>query len=909
MAFNHDEKSGEKRSGGATGAESAGVASPSRFGFLSSFFATNEDPLVYIDAAATFREGNDAAETFFTEDSFLTVKPWNPSSGDASPQWFPLADHLDRAFLGETIQEDVVLPDAQGNLISWNIRCFPVGEDQGGGFLLQLHFHNVQPNRAVHTFSSSVEAQRVIESIPLFIVALDEHKNIVYWNNECARVTGYGASEICNNPKAMKTLYPDRDYRARMLAAWENHSDADRDWEWAITCKDGTQRVIAWSSISDYSPVADWSMWGVGIDVTAQHEAAQNFNYLAESVNQAFWLRTREKVHFVSPAYNSLWGMPCSAFETAPESMLEAIHPDDRDRVSNAIDSGLDQGEASELEFRLGKTGSTCRWIFMRTFPVPIGERREAGLIGVAEDITQDKQILTQLRESESKFNHLLNSIEDGVWSADFAVSMVHFINPAFEAIYGRNVTDFQANPTLWLEAVHPEDRHIAVASRRELNASGRSQSEYRIRRPDGEIRWISDRKSIIYDDDNIPVSVGGIVADITEAKTVALQAEQSQKLEGLGLLAGGVAHDFNNLLLGIIGYADLALADIPGHSAAGQYVRTILETAQRAAELCNQLLIYSGKGDYNAQSLDLSGLVLDMNQLALATVAKKIVITFNCPDDLPPVEGDPVRLRQILLNLITNASDAIGDAAGEIAIQTSVEAVDGELTDEVYRSDNFRPGKHVCFQVSDTGCGMDERTRRSLFEPFFTTKPTGHGLGLAAVLGIVGSHRGAIVVESECDKGSCIRVYVPSTHKRPTPVKPHVPRDTPWRGSGTILVIDDEAVVRNLSSKILENVGFATMSAENGREGLACFREHHHKLSAVILDLTMPHMDGSEAYAEIRRIDKHMPLLISTGFSQENTMPKFANDPKIRFLQKPYRAVALLEKIRELVKLSSPQN
>jgi len=386
------------------------------------------------------------------------------------------------------------------------------------------------------------------------------------------------------------------------------------------------------------------------------------------------------------------------------------------------------------------------------------------------------------------------------------------------------------------------------------------------------------------------------------EHRKLEAQIQHAQKLESLGILAGGIAHDFNNLLTGILGNAGLALMDMSPESPGRHSVEQIELAARRAAELPNQMLAYSGKGRFVVEQLDLARLVEEMAHLLQAAISKKVVLRYNIVRNLPAIEADSAQIRQVVMNLITNASDAIGDKSGVVTLSTGVMLADKAYLAQSYLNEDLPEGEYVFVEVADTGCGMDEATRAKIFDPFFTTKFTGRGLGLAAVLGIVRGHRGAIRVYSELGRGTSIKVLLPSCGQTARTSSETREASPSWSGSGTILVIDDEASVRRVATHTLERFGFEVVAAENGRKGIEAFRQLQNECVAVILDLTMPDIDGQQAFAELRRISPDVRVILSSGFSEVDVENRFTGQGLSGFLQKPYHPSELVETVRTVL-------
>jgi two-component system, cell cycle sensor histidine kinase and response regulator CckA len=384
-------------------------------------------------------------------------------------------------------------------------------------------------------------------------------------------------------------------------------------------------------------------------------------------------------------------------------------------------------------------------------------------------------------------------------------------------------------------------------------------------------------------------------------------QIQHAQKLESLGVLAGGIAHDFNNLLTSIVGYSDLARLSVPAGAVAAGYIDEVLKGASRAADLTQQMLAYSGKGRFLVQPVDLSTLVEDIGRLLEVSISKKCTLRHSFMPNLPSCEADAAQMRQVIMNLIINASEAIGDQPGTITVSTGVMHCDRAYLAEDCLTPNLAEGAYVYLEVADTGSGMSEATRERIFDPFFTTKFTGRGLGLAAVLGIVRGHRGAIKVASELGKGTTFRVLFPASTQPAPPDLPHEQGPENWRGSGMVLIVDDEQSVRDLARKMLESMGFTVLLAANGQIGVEIFRREAKQVCLVLLDLTMPHLDGEEAFREIRRISSDVPIILSSGYNEQSVIHRFAGKGLAGFIQKPYRRAALEAVVRN-VTLQGPK-
>ncbi len=385
------------------------------------------------------------------------------------------------------------------------------------------------------------------------------------------------------------------------------------------------------------------------------------------------------------------------------------------------------------------------------------------------------------------------------------------------------------------------------------------------------------------------------------ERRQLEDRLRRAQKLESLGLLAGGVAHDFNNLLTGILGNASLALDLMPPAAAIAEMLRDIIRASERAADLTRQLLAYAGKGNFVIEPVNISTLVREISELIRSSAPRNVALELELQPDVPLIEADATQMQQLVMNLILNAAEATSDRSGEVRITTeSAPSLPATRRDLPPRSP--APGNYVTVQVSDDGCGMSEAVQAQIFDPFFTTKFTGRGLGLSAALGIVRSHRGAISVESGEGAGSTFTVVLPALdEKARAPAEPVSTADEPAiTAAGAILIVDDEDVVRRAARATLEHFGHTVFEASSGRDGADLFSRLHDRISAVLLDLTMPRMDGRDVWRYIRRIRPDMKIIISSGFEEQDAMKQFSEDPGLLFLKKPFTAAGLGSKVRE---------
>jgi PAS domain S-box-containing protein len=526
--------------------------------------------------------------------------------------------------------------------------------------------------------------------------------------------------------------------------------------------------------------------------------------------------------------------------------------------------------------------------------------------------IEERNQVAAALRDSEEKNRTLVHNLSSGlvVHAPD---SSILFSNPMASTLLGltsdqmsgKAATDaswcfIRENGTVMPREEYPVNRVLLSGGRLTNHVVG-------VCHPDrGDTVWVQCNAYPVIGADGKTVRVVVTFTDITqlrhaeeERSKMELKMLQTQKLESLGVLAGGIAHDFNNILMAIMGNADLALMRINPESPVVDNLKRIEQAAARAADLARQMLAYSGKGKFVVGHADMSRLVEEMLHIMEVSISKKAVLSFNLTKPIPTVEADVTQLRQIIMNLVINASEAIGDKSGVIVITTGCMECDKNYLSSVWLSENLGDGLYVYLEVSDTGCGMDNETLTRLFDPFFTTKFTGRGLGMSAVLGIVRGHKGAIRVYSEPGKGSSFKILLPAADKPAEIFNGNSPVDT-WQGTGVVLLVDDEETVRAIGSEMLRELGFRVVTAEDGRNAVDIFKTRDD-IEIAILDLTMPHLDGEQCFQELRRLNPELKVIMSSGFNQQEVTQRFTGKGLAGFIQKPYRLSALRDVIKEL--------
>ena len=449
-----------------------------------------------------------------------------------------------------------------------------------------------------------------------------------------------------------------------------------------------------------------------------------------------------------------------------------------------------------------------------------------------------------------------------------------------------------------WLDLWQNPDRQRAFAALETATGGKETPFEGYCKTAKGNGKYWEVTVSPIVDNSGRPSRILAIARDVTARRLEEAQLRETAKLESLGVLAAGIAHDFNNLLTGVLGNA--SLLEMTVSETDRRFAGEIVKAAERAADLTQQMLAYSGKGRFILQRVSLSRMVDDILRLVRTSIDKKVTVELALDENLPWIEADPAQMQQLIMNLIINASEAMGGGEGKVSISTAAVDVGHAFHARTFRTDrpSLPVGRYVRLEVDDTGCGMSEEVLSKIFDPFFTTKFMGRGLGLAAASGIVRAHNGALQVYSEIGQGTAFKVFFPIAEefqKKPAS-EPVCSRKPYHAGTGTILFVDDEPVIRRLGKVYLQSLGYEVLLAENGNVAIDLFKDRHESIRLIILDLTMPAMDGEEAFTLLRKLDGEIPVLVSSGYDGVEVTRRFEKQKIAGFIQKPY-TVATLDK------------
>ncbi len=652
-----------------------------------------------------------------------------------------------------------------------------------------------------------------------------------------------------------------------------------------------------------------WSLVGYDRRLAEERELLQK---IIEGTSDGIFVKDREgRFLLVNSGFAGLHGLKVAdvvgRLETEVFAANHAQHFLEEDRKVMAT------GEARTSEFTDEFGGRRVTTMTSKTpFRDPDGHVR--GVIGITRDISERKQaeddqrdaleVLVRERTAElQSANAILQAVIEGTTDLVFVKDLEGrylLVNSAVARNAGRTPGEIVGHddstlfPPDLAKTFHEDDLEVVRTGEPHTFEEQVTNA--------GTVRTLLTTKTPYRDADGKIIGIIGVCRDITEHKHSEEALRRTQKLESLGLLAGGVAHDFNNLLVAILGQTSLGLTRLPPESPARANLEKAVRAAERAADLTRQMLAYSGRGHFQVTSVDLNALILDNLHLFEVAVPKNVHLRSQLEPSLPWIDADVGQIQQVVMNLITNAAEAIGERPGTVTVTTGSRTV-GARDTGLWRhtGEPMAPGTYVALEVQDDGAGMTATVRERIFDPFFTTKFTGRGLGLAAVLGIVRGHKGGLQVESEPGYGTLFRLVFPRSQR--TPVSREPAMAAALAPNGTVLVIDDEEVVREAVADALEAEGIRYRLAADGDSGVALFREHSGEIGLVLLDLSMPGRSGEDTYSELRRVDGAVPVLLSSGFAEEEARRRFGGKDLAGFLQKPYRFPTLLAEVKRCLR------
>ena len=587
--------------------------------------------------------------------------------------------------------------------------------------------------------------------------------------------------------------------------------------------------------------------------------------------------------------------------ELRGKTIFDITHPDDRETCIAAV-KRLQAGEilSYSAEKRYIRKDGAVIWVRLFVTPGTDADKRLQYFIGVVEDITEQKRAETALRDSEERFRRVF---EEGPLGLALVRRDYHFVkvNSALCQMVGYSEAELLQKS--FVDITHPDDVQADVELAQQLLRGEKPffKLQKRYVKKNGEIIWINLTACLIRDKEGKPIHALAMVEDITEVKRAQEEALARQKLESVGVLAGGIAHDFNNLLGGILASTELALTECTEGSAVEEELQRIKTTSIRGSEIVRELMIYGGEESPTLELVDISALVNEMMQLLRVSISKHVILKIELGQDLPPIQGNPAQIRQVVMNLVTNASEAIGERSGEIRVTSGKVKVSPESP--ASGGIDLAEGDYLRLEVFDTGRGMTPEVRARIFDPFFSTKRAGRGLGLAAVQGIIRSHGGTINVKSAPGQGSRFEILLPCFDQAMQETRDITATSSakePGTVAGTVLVVEDEEILRLAVSKMLRKAGFSVIEAGDGTTAANLFRANERKIDVVLLDMTLPGMSGREVLEELRRIQPGVKVILATAFSQASALSSIAEQHLWGYVRKPYQFSELTSLLRK---------
>jgi PAS domain S-box-containing protein len=530
---------------------------------------------------------------------------------------------------------------------------------------------------------------------------------------------------------------------------------------------------------------------------------------------------------------------------------------------------------------------------------------------GKAKTKLQLRDEIKMLQQRVKALELAVESAGLGVWDHDLVTDQV-IRNECWAEMLGYTLKELKSEANTWRKLVHPEDLPLVnkIAAEHEAGLLPFFQVEHRLRCKSGEWKWILNWGKVVeWDKDGRPLRATGTHLDITkrreeEEKRLKLetQIQQTQKFESLNVMAGSIAHSFNNLLMVVLGNLELALDSLPQLAPERKDIESAEKAAKHAAELSSLMLTYVGHKQMAMEELDLMDVIRGISEILELTLSKKAVLKIIPPLKPVLIKGDSAQLSQMVMNLVSNAAEAVGDNQGTITLTTGTRFCDHSCFQPPFQEENLPGGEYAYLDVSDTGCGMDKETQEKIFDPFFTTKFTGRGLGMAVVLGILRAHRGAILLDSHPGEGTTIRILFPTLKTMVRTERKSPINQQQWKCKGTVLMIDDELDVLLVGERMLQRLGFQVLTSPDAAEALEIFPKIADSLTCVLIDLTMPKMNGVELFHHLRKIRQDIPAIICSGYTEEQVMSRFRGIKPEGFIQKPYRLKQLAEKMKLVI-------
>ena len=795
----------------------------------------------------------------------------------------------------------------------------PVRTKPGNLILSVITLHDITERRRMEEAIRKSERKfsKIFHAVPalLGICTLEEGRFIDV-NESALESLGYKREEVIGKTALELGLWEDESVRAKVMQTMEGQ-ESIRNLEIRFRGKSGQALVGLYSGeLVDLD--GDRYLLSLVKDITERKKAEESiraseakFRTIFDSVNDAIFIHDVKSgaIIDVNQRMCELYGMTRTKALHATVGELSSNIPPYRQEDAATWFKKAAEGKPQLFEWHARHKDGTLFWVEVSMRRSSVGTTD--CIIVTVRDITERKQTEEALANSERFLKAIVDTEPECIKLIDSECNLLMMNQAGLELIEADSFEQVKGQCICTL--VTPPDRDAFVALTKQVFEGTPGTLEFELVGLKGRHIWLDTHAVPFRNENGEIVSLLGITRDITERKradeerlNLEKQILHAQKLESLGVLAGGIAHDFNNILMAIIGNTDLAMARLGKDSPAVDNLRRIMAASKRAADLTQQMLAYSGKGRFVVEIVDLNRLLESMLHLLEVSISKNAILKLDLHRPLPPMEADATQVSQIVLNLVINASEAIGDANGVITITTGCRDCDRNYLKDVWQDENISEGFYVYLEIADTGCGMDKETVAKLFDPFFTTKFTGRGLGMAAVLGIIKGHKGSIKVYTEKGKGTTFKIILPASKRAAGLLNQdnHDMQDNCDRhtgggqGRGKVLLVDDEEAVRGIGAEMLQELGFTPIMANDGEEAIRIFKETPD-IAFVILDLTMPCMDGVQCFRELRQLAPKIKVIMSSGYNEQDIVGRIEGKGLSGFIQKPYNLSALKDLIK----------
>ncbi len=755
--------------------------------------------------------------------------------------------------------------------------------------------------------AAGARLHEVLESTQDAILSIDAEFHCLYANKRAGQIVRKEPALLFG--KSLRTVFPEtpsviiyrelnRAVRERTPVHFEDRVELSRRWyEFEaypaprglnvfirdITEKKGAeeQRALVARALEEEHMLLESVLreMPVGVVITDAELRVQLVNPAAERLFGAQIRRGEDLASRRSGKLHTLEGIPLDAGNWP---MRRTLHTGER-------------VTSQELEYTR-PDGETVTMI-VNALPLTTPDNRIRGAIGTYLDVTSIRKMQKALTASETRLRRLFDSPIIGLISGD--EERITEANDAYLSMLGYTREELAEIP--WERITPPGYTEIDARAQKQLVERGFCDPvEKELIAKDGRrVQVLSGSAS--YDKDHWSPWISWVL-DISDRRKLENRLREAGKLESIGLLAGGIAHDFNNILTSILGNTSLAFEAVPAGHEARELLQYAIRATERAADLTRQLLAYAGKGQFVVRPVDVSELTGEIAQLIRSSIPRNVELELRLDPALPHVDADATQLQQLVMNLVINGAEAAGEKPGRVVVRTEVREVTAEWLAGCNPELDLSPGEYVSLVVEDDGCGMDSETVKRIFDPFFTTKFTGRGLGLAAANGIVRAHKGAILVNSAPERGSVFQVLLPPSSGMPDEPVAAFRDHEGLQGEGTVMVVDDESIVRDVAKATLERYGYTVLTASNGQEALDIFRGLSHSIDLVILDMTVPRMGGEQAMESLLTMSSRVRILLSSGFDQDERLQRANRLGPRGFIRKPYTSAALAAKVRDVM-------